>query len=140
MNNIITQKNLYRFWDKVLFTTDCWEWQRGLDKDGYGQLTINTKKIKPHRFSYELYKGKIPEGLEIDHLCRNRKCVNPNHLELVTHQENIKRGDKTNLGLYNKVKTHCKRGHEFNKENSYFYKTQRMCKICLTIRTKIYRK
>lgn len=77
----------------------CWEWTRSLSVAGYGQTSYNlrttTGKLRPslvHRVAYELFKGEIPAGLELDHLCRNRKCFNPDHLEAVTHQENMIRG------------------------------------------------
>jgi len=95
---------LKRFWDKVLFTIDCWEWIAGKDKDGYGIFKLNYKVLKAYRYAYELYNGKIPEDLEIDHICENRKCVNPAHLKVVTHQENMSHGK---IGDYFRKKTHC---------------------------------
>lgn len=114
-----------RFWNKVIFTTDCWEWQGGKDKRGYGRFCMHYKLYNPHRVSYELYKGKIPNGLQIDHLCRNTSCVNPKHLEAVTQQENISRGISAN-----KSKTHCPQGHEYSKENTYKHGGFRHCKTC----------
>lgn len=85
-----------RFWAKVDRTTGdaCWPWTARLDRDGYGTLKMPTgRSIRAHRFAYELLVGPIPEGLVIDHLCRNRRCVNPAHLEPVTAEENWRRGD-----------------------------------------------
>jgi len=115
---------LSRFWSKVYKTNSCWEWLACKDKDGYGHFKLKNKNIAAHRVAYELINGKIPEELEIDHLCHNRKCVNPNHMETVTHKTNIKRGS-------NATRTHCIHGHLFNNENTYIWKEkQRTCKIC----------
>ena len=128
---------MQRFWDKVEKTDSCWNWIGAKDKDGYGHFKLKDKNMATHRFVYELIKGKISHELEIDHLCRNRKCVNPNHMEPVTHKINIQRGDS---GLHNALKTHCPQGHEYNKENTMFYRNLRKCRVCHKLHCKNWRR
>ena len=92
---------------RIVYQSDCWLWQGSLRR-GYGRMKIKGRAYGAHRLVYEALVGPIPEGLEIDHLCRVRNCVNPSHLEPVTRQVNHLRG----LGRYNRQgQTHCKRGH-----------------------------
>lgn len=80
------------FWDAVNENGDCWEWQMARNSSGYGSYMVETRTaMLAHRYAYEQMVGPIPEGLEIDHLCRNRGCVRPDHLEPVTHSENMRR-------------------------------------------------
>jgi len=122
-----------RFWDKIDKTSGCWLWKASTwgGKEGYryGQFKIGVKGHYAHRFAYELIKGKIPKGLDIDHLCRNRLCCNPAHLEAVTRQENLLRGE--GITAQNAQKTHCKRGHEFTLENTNTGTKFRRCNICI---------
>ncbi len=123
---------LERFWTKfVRVPSGCWEWQGWRDRDGYGQIRINRRGVVAHRFAYETLVGPIPDGLQIDHLCRNTSCVNPAHLEVVTCRENLMRGNT--IQRENAMKTHCKRGHEFNDENTYRYPdgNRRGCRTCI---------
>jgi len=129
-----------RFWDKVNKTDSCWEWTAYLSQVGYGQFRIDGKTKYAHRLSYESIHGTIPNKLEIDHLCRNHKCVNPNHLELVTTQENTRRGNAgKKTGKLQRAKTHCLQGHEYNDTNTYIRPDEgRDCRICLRERCRKY--
>jgi hypothetical protein len=107
----------------------CWIWQRALDRSGYGGFRAGDRIYRAHRYGYELMVGPIPEGLQIDHLCRVRACVNPAHLEPVTSRENSLRGDTflaRSLG-----RTKCAEGHPFDDVNTYRSPDgRRVCRIC----------
>lgn len=106
----------------------CLVWTGFLDRDGYGQLAVDGRNTRVHRWSYEYHVGPIPEGLVIDHLCRNRACANPYHLEVVTVQENTLRGNGPTAA--NAIKTACKRGHPLTPENVYLIPGGRSCRTC----------
>lgn len=109
----------------------CWEWRGCVQSNGYGRAWDGVKTTYAHRFVYSLIVGDIPEGLDLDHRCRNRCCVNPNHLEPVTRQINIKRGlCAASNSLRAATKVRCKRGHKFTKENTRFYAGRRHCRAC----------
>lgn len=127
---IFEDKLLNRFWMKVEKTETCWVWLGAKQSDGYGCFGVNGKILLSHRFSYELLKGDIPKGLELDHLCRNVKCINPSHLEAVTHKENMRRGNSNKIHHHNRDKTHCNYGHPFSGGNLLVYGSHRHCKIC----------
>ncbi|WP_205670220.1 HNH endonuclease signature motif containing protein [Amycolatopsis sp. CFH S0078] len=117
MNTAATPDVLTRFWPKVAKTEGgCWIWLAAKDQGGYGKFKAD-RLVQAHRFSYELAKGAIPEGLQLDHLCRVRACVNPEHLEPVTIRVNLLRGETTTARRASQ--THCERGHEFTPANTY---------------------
>lgn len=122
---------LARFWGAVRKggEHECWPWVGGRTKDGYGHFCPNGPKEYVHRFSYELHVGPIPSGKQIDHLCRNRRCVNPAHLEAVTKRVNWERGEASSAR--NRRKTHCIYGHAFTPDNTYRdAQGNRSCRIC----------
>lgn len=117
--------------------TGCWEWTGCKNRDGYGHAKYRGKVCRTHRLAYEHMVGPIPTGLELDHLCRNTSCVNPSHLDPVTHAENIRRGD---VGKNESTKTHCPYGHEYSVENTYKNpKGGRNCRSCRRQRKRAYR-
>lgn len=106
----------------------CWLWT-GPSRDGrYGTIRCKGVVIPAHRWAYEHFVGPIPPGLEPDHLCRNTFCVNPDHLEIVTPRENVRRSESP-PGI-NARKTHCIHGHEFTPENTQTWHGKRQCRTC----------
>jgi len=102
---------------------DCWLWCGGKTGSGYGQIRNGRRKMCAHCLSHELFIGPIPEGHAVDHLCRVRHCVNPDHLRALSHHENY--------GQASLSKTHCKNGHEYSEVNTYRSRRQRHCRICM---------
>lgn len=132
---IAASRELERFWSKVdkqkSVASRCWVWTGGSFRDGYGQFHPYgwRRKVQAHRYAYELLVGPIPEGLTLDHLCRNRSCVNPHHLEPVTHRVNILRG--VGASAMHASATHCPHDHPYDDENTYIrYDGRRVCRIC----------
>ena len=133
---------------RLRYVTDseCWEWIGSITKNGYGVTNIGSRSNGQkrttayiHRASYELYVGAIPEGRDLDHLCRNRKCFNPKHLEPVTRKENVLRGIGPKIfGALNGTKAHCKNGHPFTSDNTIYRANGkwRRCKMCDQNRSK----
>ena len=126
---------LVRFWGNVnqhdVANSDplqCWPWKKPR-KHGYGRIFYRGKELQAHRVSYELINGVIPDGCEIDHLCRNPSCIKPSHMEAVPSKENTRRG----IGptAINAAKTACPQGHPYTLENTYLPpRGGRYCRIC----------
>ena len=129
---LTTQKEIDRFWKKVVVdcACDCWVWVAATSV-GYGKFHLG-KQVGAHRVAYSTWRGEIPAGLHLDHLCRNTRCVNPAHLEPVTCRENLLRGNT--FQAKNAAKTHCANGHEFTKENTHIKRRgaleERRCRAC----------
>ena len=106
----------------------CWPWRGATTSNGYGQVVIAGRKHPVHRVAYEQLVGTIPEGLEIDHLCRNRTCANPAHMEAVTHRENTLRGETITARAA--ARTHCPQGHSYAEHGRVTKYGDRKCRIC----------
>lgn len=125
-----------RFWSKVdqhsgvfVLDTECWLWTASDNGNGYPVYYHYKNQGYAHRYSWEQANSQlIPEGLEIDHLCRNTRCIRPDHLEAVTHKINNLRS--TSWAAVNAIKTHCPRGHEYTEENTRIRNGSRYCKVC----------
>ena len=128
MSNL-TEPEQLRFDSKWRKRLDCHEWQGPLDRDGYGTFYLRRRGRRAHRVAWFAANGPIPEGMVVNHSCRNRRCVNVQHLRLLTATENAL-ADSSSLAYVNSRKTHCPRGHAYDKTATYRGRTQRVCSTC----------
>lgn len=127
-----------RFWAKIDAQGDCWEWAGYRNPDGYGRFNPSRRAtVNAHRYAYELLVGPIPDGLVADHLCRNRGCVNPDHLELVTNRRNVLRGYGSSAMYARQME--CVNGHAYSLANTYFTDAgSRVCRECKKLNQRRY--
>ena len=115
---------------RIINDSGCWEWT-GRRHDGYGYVSWCGRNHRVHRLVYQQIVGTVPEGFDLDHLCRNRACFNPDHLEPVTRSENLRRSPMLKLNNGNANKTQCGAGHEYSPENTYWRPNGgRTCRAC----------
>jgi hypothetical protein len=116
-----------RFLPRIIRTATCWHWGGYVSSDGYGYIL----RRGAHRVAYEHFVGPIPDGLQLDHLCRVKHCVNPSHLEAVTRQENMRRAVPFRKPHHSKRRTHCKKGHLYSPDNLYHSRHgYQICRTC----------
>lgn len=125
------QKWIARFWRKVAVAanSDCWTWCAGKNGNGYGQFFLDGQNRLSHRISLNLFGVQIADGLVVDHICRNRSCVNPAHLRVVDRRTNALENSSANA-YFNTLKTHCPKGHPYSGENLIVWRNKRMCRTC----------
>jgi len=128
----LTGEAVVRFWSKVNKTDTCWLWTGGVDNKGYAGLSFGDVRVLAHRLAWVDANGPVPDGLQLDHLCRVRHCVNPAHLEPVTPGENVRRGDAGAwLAEWWRVQPTCRRGHPWTGENTRVTsRGYRLCRAC----------
>lgn len=119
-----------RFWGKVEKSAGCWRWIGTISVHGYGSFKFAGQPYIAHRLAYLYVIGAIPDGLTLDHLCHNKICVNPSHLEVVTLAENSHRAHLYGVPKPHASQTHCKNGHEFSEQNTYVWHNMRRCRAC----------
>lgn len=131
---------ILRLWDKLDYTdpAGCLRFTGAVDSSGYGSIKHAGRTRSAHRVAFEFEYGPVPDALELDHLCRNRRCCNAEHLEPVTHQINVDRG-RRGKGYGPRERTHCAHGHAFTPDNTIVTPTQRRCRICERAKHRRYR-
>ena len=133
---------MLRFWRKVEVSAGCWEWVGAVQSAGYGSFTAApNRQTTAHRFAYTAMVGPIPSGMDIDHRCRNRRCVNPSHLEVVSRSENVVRGVAPAVSkMLWETATACPKGHTYTAETLYVDpRGSRRCRVCHRERARVYR-
>lgn len=129
--------NAALFWRKVDKTDTCWLWMGYINKEGYGEYKSDYLTTRlAHRISFGLDQGHLPD-MPLDHLCRHRHCVNPDHLEPVTSKVNTRR---SNVGVKESLKTECPHGHPYDEQNTLHYQGKRFCRACKNERNRQRRK
>ncbi len=126
---------LERFEAMIDRSGECWQWTGSIRPNGYASFYVDNKTTSAHRFAYTAFIGPIPEGLVIDHLCRNRSCVKPAHLESVPQRQNVLRGASVTAEVVRR--NSCVNGHELTEDNVYRWRgrpDQRMCRACHRVR------
>lgn len=122
--NAPTPRQVAAFWKKVQKTESCWNWIGYIDKMGYGSVWNGDMPRLAHRVSLKIAGIDIPPGMTVDHLCRNTRCVRPDHLRIITPSQNSR--ESNSPASSNGRKTHCKNGHEFTPENTKWYTPPRV--------------
>lgn len=133
---MMVNEEMQRFYDKIFIEPNCgcWLWEGAYSNHGYGYFKYKRKVKRSHRLSYEFHYGEVPDGLVVDHLCKNKGCVNPRHLEAVSQKVNVKRGNHGG-------KTHCLHGHPLSGENLYVHSNgSRKCRKCKNAARSRYRR
>ena len=123
-----------RLWGRVDEVGECWEWQGARRDHGYGHLQVDGRWVGAHRLAYELTIGPIPDGLVLDHLCRNPPCVRPDHLEAVRQRENLARGNTVVASAL--TRTHCPNGHPRTPANTVMDQGKRRCIPCRQVQNR----
>jgi hypothetical protein len=136
---IATDAALSRFRSKFeISESGCWIWTASFYSVGYARFSIDGRWVIAHRWCYERLRGVVPFDRDLDHLCRERRCVNPWHLEPVTRRENLLRGDT--IPARNAAKAACPKGHDCTPENTRLYRGMRYCRECNRARNRAYKR
>lgn len=135
----ITDTTMARFWSRVEKTPTCWLWIGWKTMSGYGGIKIKGKQYRAHRISLNIHGIETPEGLHVDHKCRVRRCVRPDHLRVVTRTVNVMENSE-GVAAANVKKTHCPQGHEYRGSNLYVHHRARYCVACCRARTAEWRR